>query len=341
MPAPIAITVGEPAGVGPDLTLALLGGKLTEPAAAAGAPAVVIGDGDLLAARAKKLGLSFAPPEYRSGDAPVSLWHCPLNKKCAAGRGDPGNAPSVIAQLERAGQGALAGKFAAVVTAPVDKGLLRRGGSDFSGHTEFFAALAGAPRAVMMLVGGGMRVALATTHLPLAQVPAALDAETLILTLRIIDRDLRRFFALPAPKIKVAALNPHGGEGGACGREEIEIIAPAIAAARQAGIDAEGPYPADTLFAPFARADADCILAMFHDQGLPPLKAADFFGSVNITLGLPFIRTSPDHGVAYDLAGRVENGKPLACARSFQAAFNAAVNIAARRASPPESAGLK
>jgi 4-hydroxythreonine-4-phosphate dehydrogenase len=190
-----------------------------------------------------------------------------------------------------------------MVTAPVQKSVINDAGIPFTGHTEYLAERCGGAQVVMMLVGGGLRVALATTHLPLAEVPRAITKQGLIDVLKVVDSDLRKRFKIPAPRILVAGLNPHSGESGHLGREEIEVITPAIEAARAAGINARGPIPADTLFVPERLREADCALALYHDQGLPVLKYASFGRGVNVTLGLPFVRTSVDHGTALDLAG--------------------------------------
>ena len=229
--------------------------------------------------------------------------HVPLGRPVTPGKLDSANARYVLALLDRAIRGCLAGEFAAMVTAPVQKSVINDAGIAFTGHTEYLAERANAEHVVMMLVGGGLRVALATTHLPLAEVPRAITAASLGRTLRVLDADLKRRFRIGAPRILVAGLNPHSGESGHLGREDSEVIAPAIAAARAAGIDASGPIPADTLFVPERLKGADAVLAMYHDQGLPVLKYASFGRGVNITLGLPFIRTSVDHGTALDLAG--------------------------------------
>jgi 4-hydroxythreonine-4-phosphate dehydrogenase len=209
----------------------------------------------------------------------------------------------VLRILDRAVAGCLAGEYDAMVTAPVQKSVINDAGIAFSGHTEYLAERARSDRVVMMLVGGGLRVALVTTHLPLSEVPKAVTQEKVFQTLRVLDHDLRRQFRLQRPRILVAGLNPHSGESGHLGREELEMIAPAIAAAAAAGIAASGPIPADTLFVPERLKNADCALAMYHDQGLPVLKYASFGRGVNVTLGLPFVRTSVDHGTALDLAG--------------------------------------
>jgi len=229
--------------------------------------------------------------------------HVPLERPAKPGQLEPANARYVLATLERAIRGCLGGEFQAMVTAPVQKSVINDAGIPFTGHTEYLGEHSGAEHVVMMLVGGGLRVALATTHLPLSDVPRAITADGLRKTLQVLDADLRRRFRIAAPRILVAGLNPHSGESGHLGREDEELIAPAIAAARAAGIDASGPIPADTLFVPERLKGADAVLAMYHDQGLPVLKYASFGRGVNITLGLPFVRTSVDHGTALDLAG--------------------------------------
>jgi 4-hydroxythreonine-4-phosphate dehydrogenase len=226
--------------------------------------------------------------------------HVPLLKQCVPGRLDPANSAYVLAVLERAVQGSLSGEYDAMVTAPVQKSVINEAGIGFTGHTEFLAEKAHARHVVMMLVGGGLRVALATTHLPLADVPRAITRERLVNTLRVLDADLRSRFRIANPRILVAGLNPHSGEAGHLGTEELEVIAPAI---RESGVTATGPIPADTLFVPERLKHADAVLAMYHDQGLPVLKYASFGRGVNVTLGLPFVRTSVDHGTALELAG--------------------------------------
>jgi 4-hydroxythreonine-4-phosphate dehydrogenase len=226
--------------------------------------------------------------------------HVPLARAATPGRLDAANSRYVLAVLDRAIQGCMDGEYAAMVTAPVQKSVINDAGIAFTGHTEYLAERSGTSHVVMMLVGGGLRVALATTHLPLADVPRAITRDGLVATLRVLDADLKRRFRIARPRILVAGLNPHSGESGHLGREDIEVIAPAIA---DAGVDAKGPIPADTLFVPERLRQADAVLAMYHDQGLPVLKYASFGRGVNITLGLPFIRTSVDHGTALDLAG--------------------------------------
>ena len=279
----IALTSGEPAGIGPELCAMLARQPLP-------ARVVVIGDEGLRAARGALPGS-------------IAIEHVPLAVPSVAGRLDPANARYVLDLLDRAADGCLAGEFDAMVTAPVHKAVINDAGFAFTGHTEYLAARAGVARVVMMLIGGGLRVALATTHLALADVARAITRDNLIETLRILDHDLRQRFRIERPRILVAGLNPHSGEGGHLGREEIEVIEPALRAANAKGIAAEGPIPADTLFVPERLKRADCVLAMFHDQGLPVLKYASFGKRVNVTLGLPFVRTSVDHGTALDLAG--------------------------------------
>jgi 4-hydroxythreonine-4-phosphate dehydrogenase len=229
--------------------------------------------------------------------------HLPLARPRVPGRLDPANSRYVLAVLERAVRGCMAGEYHAMVTAPVQKSVINDAGVPFTGHTEYLAERSGASHVVMMLVGGGLRVALATTHLPLREVASAVTRDLLVKTLRVMDHDLRTRFRIHKPRILVSGLNPHSGESGHLGREDGEIIAPAIAAAVDQGIRASGPVPADTLFVPERLKQADAVLAMYHDQGLPVLKYASFGRGVNVTLGLPFVRTSVDHGTALDLAG--------------------------------------
>jgi 4-hydroxythreonine-4-phosphate dehydrogenase len=233
----------------------------------------------------------------------MSMLERPLARPAVAGRPDPANANYVLALLDAAMEGCLAGQFAAMVTAPVQKSSINDAGIAFTGHTEYLAAKSSAPRPVMLLAAGTLRVALATTHLPLADVPRHVTRESLGATLDVLEQGLAAAFGLEHPRILVCGLNPHAGEGGHLGREEIEIIAPAILDARARGIAATGPVPADTAFTPAALAATDAVLAMFHDQGLPVVKHAGFGHAVNLTLGLPFWRTSVDHGTALDLAG--------------------------------------
>ena len=229
--------------------------------------------------------------------------HVALRRPRVPGKLDPANSPYVLATLDRAIAGCLAGEFDAMVTAPVQKSVINDAGIAFTGHTEYLAEHARAPHVVMMLVGGGLRVALATTHLALSEVPKNITRKNLLQTLRVIHADLQKRFRISHPRILVAGLNPHSAESGHFGHEDAEVIAPAIAEAKAAGIDASGPLPADTLFVPQRLKGADCVLAMYHDQGLPVLKYASFGEGVNVTLGLPFVRTSVDHGTALDIAG--------------------------------------
>ncbi len=303
----IAVTSGEPAGIGPDICLALAGRDLP-------CRPVMLADRGLLAARAAQLGLAVRLREFDAARpaaaGEIEVLHLPLAAPAVAGRLDRTNGRYVLALLERAVAGCRAGDFAAMVTAPVHKGVINDAGVPFTGHTEYLAALTSTPRVVMMLAGGGLRVALATTHLALAEVAAAITRVSLEETLRIIDRSLRERFGLERPRVLVAGLNPHSGEGGHLGREEIEVIAPVLDALRKEGMRLEGPLPADTLFTPQVLARGDCALAMYHDQGLPVLKYASFGKGVNVTLGLPIVRTSVDHGTALDLAatGKADSG---------------------------------
>ena len=230
--------------------------------------------------------------------------HVPFARPSVPGHLDVANSPYVLATLERAVKGCMAGDYDAMVTAPVQKSVINDAGIAFTGHTEYLAERSGAAHVVMMLVGGGLRVALATTHLPLSQVPGAITRDLVLKSLKILDHDLRARFRIARPRILVSGLNPHSGESGHLGREDGELIAPAIALAVEQGIEATGPIPADTLFVPERLRQADAVLAMYHDQGLPVLKYASFGRGVNVTLGLPFVRTSVDHGTALDLAGR-------------------------------------
>jgi 4-hydroxythreonine-4-phosphate dehydrogenase len=299
----IAVTVGEPAGVGPELCLRLA--ERTWPQ-----PLVLIGDKTALDIRAAALGLPVLP-EFLAGSAPassapehpISVWNHPLPEFVMPGTLNPQNSREVIYTLDTAIHGCMNGYFSAMVTAPVHKGAINDAGIAFTGHTEYLAAATSTARVVMMLVGGGLRVALATTHLPLKDVSAAIDHASLTATLRIVVDDLRTKFGIATPKIAVCGLNPHAGEGGYLGTEERDIITPVIDGLLTEGLQVYGPYPADTIFVP-AHADGyDAIVAMYHDQGLPVLKRASFGHGVNVTLGLPFVRTSVDHGTALDLAG--------------------------------------
>lgn len=300
-PAPIAVTSGEPAGIGPDICLALATRAFPR-------KLVVLADRNLLESRARELGLAVSIRDYQPGEAvqagTLDVIHVPLLARCATGKLDPANARYVLALIDRAMAGCRSGEFAAMVTAPVHKGVINDAGIAFTGHTEYLDEKSGANGVVMMLAGGGLRVALATTHVPLSEVSRVLTREGLEKTLRIVFASLQQRFGIAAPRVLVAGLNPHSGEGGHLGREEIEVIEPVMARLRGEGLNLEGPIPADTLFVPVRLEGADCVLAMYHDQGLPVLKYASFGGGVNITLGLPFVRTSVDHGTALDLAGK-------------------------------------
>jgi 4-hydroxythreonine-4-phosphate dehydrogenase len=298
MQRPLAITSGEPAGIGPDLCLQLAHHEL---------PIVVIGDHALLTQRAKQLGINVQLHDYSPASPLVpgklKVLHIPLVSSVVEGKLDPSNSAYVLEILRRAVHGCVKGEFSAMVTAPVHKGVINDAGMPFSGHTEYLAELTHTPQVVMMLVGGGMRVALATTHLPLRQVAEAITAPLLENVLRILHRDLQCRFGIPQPRILVAGLNPHAGENGHLGREEIEVMIPVLDKLCAEGMNVSLPLPADTLFAPHRLRECDAVLTMYHDQGLPVLKHASFGEGVNITLGLPIIRTSVDHGTALDLAG--------------------------------------
>lgn len=298
----LALTAGEPAGIGVDLCLALAQQAVVT-------PFVVLCDKQLLQQRARQLGMAVQLHDYTAQGQTVlpaghlRVEHIPLAQAVATGRLNPANSPYVLALLRRAVQGCESGEFSAMVTAPVHKGVINDAGIAFTGHTEYLAELTQTPLVVMMLVGGGMRVALATTHLPLREVADAITSDLLEKILTIMQDDLQRRFGIKHPRILVAGLNPHAGEGGYLGREEIDIIIPVLNNLRAQGMNLSEPMPADTLFTPHRLAQCDAVLAMYHDQGLPVLKHASFGKGVNITLGMPIIRTSVDHGTALDLAG--------------------------------------
>jgi 4-hydroxythreonine-4-phosphate dehydrogenase len=305
----IVVTSGEPAGIGPEICLALQRANLA-------VRVVIVGDRELLASRAQLTGQSLDGLEIE---------HVPLCVPCVPGKLDVRNAAYVINVIDRAIAGCTAGRYAAMVTAPVQKSIISESGIPFVGHTEYIAEKTGTARVVMMLAGAGLRVALATTHLALKDVSAAITASELETTLRIIDQDLRTKFGIAKPRILVAGLNPHAGEGGHLGKEEIEVITPVLERLRAEGLNVVGPLPADTLFTRKVLAGSDAQLAMYHDQGLAVLKYAAFEEGVNVTLGLPIVRTSVDHGTALDLAG---TGK--ADPGSLFAAVKMAAEIAAR-----------
>ncbi len=297
----LAVTAGEPAGIGPDLVLALAGRDH-------GARCVLIADRALLAARAQALGLNVALADWQPDSPPppagtLEVLHVPLAAPTRAGVLDSANASYVLATLDAAIDGCVAGLFAGMVTAPVHKGVINDAGVPFSGHTEYLAERTGTQKVVMMLAGGGLRVALATTHLPLREVADAITVDSLAEVIAILHADLVHKFGIASPRILVAGLNPHAGEGGHLGREEIDVIEPVLRRLRAKGMDLVGPLPADTLFNPARLEGADAVLAMYHDQGLPVLKYASFGAGVNVTLGLPIVRTSVDHGTALELAG--------------------------------------
>jgi 4-hydroxythreonine-4-phosphate dehydrogenase len=321
----ILITSGEPAGIGPDACVALASSSWE-------ADLVVAADGGLLADTAQSLGLplNIVPydPRQLAAHRPGSLkvLQVPLRARVRAGHPDPLNAPYVIEMLNRASDGCSNGEFAAMVTAPVQKSTLMEGGYAFTGHTEYLAERTRAALPVMLLLSGTLRVALVTTHLALAEVPRAITRTRLRATLRIVHHDLQRYFGLNPPRIAVLGLNPHAGEAGHLGREEIDIIEPVIEELRLEGIDLQGPIPADTAFTPHFLASTDVIVAMYHDQGLPVIKHMGFGNAVNMTLGLPILRTSVDHGTALGLArtGKADIG-------SLRAALALTIELAGAR----------
>ena len=322
MLAPIVVTAGEPSGIGPDLVLQLAEQEWP-------VELIICADLALLKERAAKLNKKINFIEYNSENhqqsqskGKLTVAHIPVASQVITGELTPLNAEYVLNTLRFASQGCLSGEFSAVVTAPVHKGIINDAGVSFSGHTEFFAEQANTDLVVMMLATTGLRVALATTHLPLSAVPAAITPVLLTEIISILHAELITKYAIKQPKIYVCGLNPHAGESGHMGREEIEVIEPTLEQLRTTGIQLVGPLPADTLFQDKYLQDADAVLAMYHDQGLPVLKYKGFGESVNITLGLPFIRTSVDHGTALDLAG---TGK--ANARSLLCAVNEAITM--------------
>ena len=284
----IAYTVGEPAGIGPELILQLAQSHAVD-------DLVVIGDRRLLEKRAQQLDIKL-PDELEILDTPISNIE-------ATGQADAANVSGVMNMLNLAIDGCLAGTYSAMVTGPLHKGVINDAGLAFSGHTEYLAERTGGHKPVMLLATSSLRVALVTTHLPLKDVSAAISQELVIEVCEIIDRELRSKYSIPKPRLLVCGLNPHAGEGGHLGMEEIEIITPALNNLIAKGIDVVGPLPADTLFTPKYLANGDVAIAMYHDQGLPVLKSQGFGNAANITLGLPIIRTSVDHGTAFDLAG--------------------------------------
>lgn len=299
----IALTPGEPAGIGPDLAVMLA--QQLQPY-----EVVVIADSQLLQTRAQQLGLPLRLREINLQDAPrpnlvgeLAVLPIPLAEPAVPGKLNVNNAPYILRTLDAAIEGCVAGHFAALVTGPVQKSIINDAGIAFSGHTEYLAEKTHTDKVVMMLATEGLRVALATTHLPLKDVAAAITEDELTQVTEILQRDMQNQFGIAEPRILVCGLNPHAGEGGHLGREEIEIIEPVLARLRARGMNLIGPLPADTLFTPKYLDHADAVLAMYHDQGLPVLKYKGFGQAVNITLGLPITRTSVDHGTALDLAG--------------------------------------
>lgn len=320
-PKPLAITPGEPAGIGPDLAIMLAQQQWP-------VPLVFIADPSLLTQRAEVLGLPFKvlvyPDEMGTELHPGEAFVLPvqLNESAQAGSLNAENASYVLRTLDAAIDGCLDGSFSALVTGPVHKGVINEAGMPFSGHTEYLQQRCGVEKVVMMLANRKMKVALASTHLPLKDVASAVTQDSLAKVVDILIHDMHSKFAISTPRILVAGLNPHAGEGGHMGREEIDVIEPVMQTFAQSGASLIGPLPADTLFTPKYLDNADAVLAMYHDQGLPVLKYAGFGESVNITLGLPIIRTSVDHGTALDLAGsgNIDVG-------SFKAAVSMAVQM--------------
>lgn len=323
IPQRIAITPGEPAGIGPDLLIQFI----QQPQAQ---ELIALADPGLLQHRARQLALPLTLVPYDPSRPPAAtsagqlgIVPITLPQPASAGQLEPANAPYVLECLRRAVNACLQREFAALVTGPVHKGVINDAGLPFTGHTEYLAELTRTPKVVMLLTTPGLRVALATTHLPLREVADAITRENLRTTLTILDQDLRRRFGIARPRISVLGLNPHAGEGGHLGREELDIIIPVIEELRQTGLNLNGPLSADTAFDPTRLDQSDVFLAMYHDQGLPVLKHYGFGQAVNVTLGLPIIRTSVDHGTALELAGSGQ-----AQTGSLQAAIATAVEMA-------------
>jgi 4-hydroxythreonine-4-phosphate dehydrogenase len=311
----LAISSGEPAGIGPELC-AMLAVRHAEQHFAA--RLVILGDWTLLAERAARIGLApryapYDPASFAPSGGVVEVWHQALAAPVSPGRPDPTNAYAVLSMLSQGCDACATGAFSALVTAPVQKSVMLDAGIPFTGHTEFLAARTRTRRVVMMLVSdasaGALRVALVTTHLPLREVPGAITQVAVAETLDVVQHDLVHRFGVREPRIAVCGLNPHAGESGHLGREDLDTIAPAVAVARSRGVRVDGPLPADTVFVPGHAQGYDAIVAMYHDQGLPVLKAASFGHGVNVTLGLPFVRTSVDHGTALDLAADPERAR--------------------------------
>lgn len=318
---PLYVTSGEPAGIGPDICLHLAD-RVDE------RPVVVLADLAMLAQRAQVLNMPVELIEYSgqtnsSEQGQLYVEHVPLQQAVVMGELNPQNAAYVLEQLRRSADYAMSGKSVGVATAPVQKSVINDAGIAFSGHSEYYQEFAGVPRVVMMLATKTLRVALATTHLPLRAVADAITAERLHQVIDILIHDLKSKFKIEQPNILVCGLNPHAGEGGYLGMEEIEVINPVLESYRAQGIQMSLSLPADTLFTPENLKDADAVLAMYHDQGLPVLKSQGFGEAINITLGLPFIRTSVDHGTALSLAG-----SGLAKSSSLNVAVDLALDLA-------------
>lgn len=308
--APLAVTAGEPAGIGPDLCVALAQTPFAS-------KLVVIADPALLAERARMmrlpLSIAIAGEAASSGDACLTVVPQSLPNPAVRGTPDPANARTLLAGLRAAVEGCQSGRYSGLVTGPLQKSVINDAGIPFSGHTEYLAELTNTPMPVMLLVADKLRVALASTHMPLSQVPAYITGERLLAVIRVLHNDLQTRFQIANPEIVVCGLNPHAGEGGHLGHEDRDVILPVVQRCQTDGMNIRGPLPADTAFTP-AGGHADAVLAMFHDQGLPVLKYAGFGHAVNVTLGLPIVRTSVDHGTALDLAGsgRADPGSMLA-----------------------------
>jgi 4-hydroxythreonine-4-phosphate dehydrogenase len=315
-PLPIAVTCGESAGIGPDLCIAVA-------QRAREYSLVILADRAMLRERAERLGLPCLIQEYARGVTPscaageLTVLHQPLAGPAVPGQVDLRNAPATLRLIDRAVLGCQRGEFSAMVTAPLHKSVINDAGIPFTGHTEYIAALCKVPLPVMLLVAGKLRIALATTHLALRAVPDAITHDGLLAVLRVLNAGLQQLFGIARPRIAVCGLNPHAGESGHLGTEEQRVIKPAVNSARELKLDVHGPYPADTLFVARNLEIYDAVLAMYHDQGLPVLKHAGFGEAVNVTLGLPIIRTSVDHGTALDLAGtgRADAGSLFAAIR--------------------------
>lgn len=322
----MVVTAGDPAGIGPELCLSLADTDWAR-------HLLIIADPDMLAERARMLGRKVKLREYDAGstgeEGVLRILPRPLETRAVCGKPNPANSRVLLDGLGRAVSGCLSGEFSALITAPLQKSVINDAGVNFTGHTEFLAELTKTPVPVMLLAAGELRVALASTHLPLSEVPGYLTQQRLQAVLEVLHHDLQKKFAIAEPRILVCGLNPHAGEGDHLGTEDSHVIAPAIAACRAKGMNVRGPIPADTAFTPAAGA-SDVILAMYHDQGLPVVKYAGFGNAVNITLGLPIIRTSVDHGTALDIAGsgKADNGSMIA-AVSMAAKLAATGSVAA------------